>query len=120
MLQTGADASLYVWAPGPDLDALAYCGRRAPRGGTAGQSLHVRASLKRPPTRVYPRGAPFGAIIPGDGVAEQVFTTGIQSFLCAPARGRRAPAPVLLAPAFLLDGSVTRGPEQVIIAYRGM
>ncbi len=46
----------------------------------------MRASLKRQPTRVYPRGAPFAAIIPGDGVAEQVFTTGIQSFLCAPAR----------------------------------
>ena len=33
---------------------------------------------------MYPRGAPFAAVIPGDGVAEQVFTTGIQSFLCGP------------------------------------
>lgn len=60
--------------------------RRRPRPFAAADSLHLRASLKRRPTRVFPRGAPFGAIIPGDGVAEQVFTTGISSFLCAPAR----------------------------------
>ncbi|KAK9832096.1 hypothetical protein WJX81_006611 [Elliptochloris bilobata] len=51
------------------------------RPAAAAGSLHLRARLKRRPAHVYPRGAPFGAIIPGDGVAEQVFTTGISSFL---------------------------------------
>jgi len=55
---------------------------------------------------VYPRGAPFAAIIPGDGVAEQVFTTGIQSFLCAPTRSWTKPVPVSLASA--LNGSLSR------------
>ena len=29
-------------------------------------------------------GSKFAALIPGDGVAEQVITSGLSSFLCAP------------------------------------
>lgn len=31
---------------------------------------------------VFPRAAPFAAVIPGDSAVEQVLTTGFSSFLC--------------------------------------
>ncbi|CAL8465128.1 g4663 [Coccomyxa elongata] len=47
----------------------------------AGQTLHVRAHLRRKPQVVFPRAAPFAAVIPGDSAVEQVLTTGFSSFL---------------------------------------
>ena len=47
------------------------------------QSAHQRRKLRpvSKSTSVSFRGTPFAAAIPGDGVVEQVFTTGISSFL---------------------------------------
>lgn len=47
----------------------------------ARDALHVRASLARRPQRVFPRAAPFAAVIPGNSAVEQVLTTGFSSFL---------------------------------------
>ena len=51
--------------------------------GMAFKSAHQKRRTRLVPvqSQVNFRGTPFAAAIPGDGVVEQVFTTGISSFL---------------------------------------
>eukprot|EP00884_Botryococcus_braunii_P007620 jgi/Botrbrau1/1685/Bobra.116_2s0028.1 len=45
-------------------------------------SLRMNARVKRRPnTVIFPRSAPFGALIPGDSAVELVLTSGISNFL---------------------------------------
>ena len=57
-----------------DLFSWTRCGMK-----TSGFDMSARLSKK--PSRVYPRLTRFGAIIPGNSVAEQVLTNGLSNFL---------------------------------------